>query len=55
MQWDDFTTDDGIGEVDSNNDSTSIISNTPSMRHVYEKSQEFLSRNDVCAEVTAVK
>jgi hypothetical protein len=55
MRWDDFKTDDRIGKVDSNNDSTSIISNTLSMRHVYEKSQEFLLRNDVCAEVTAVK
>jgi hypothetical protein len=55
MQWDNFPTDDGIGEVDSNNDSKSIISNTLSMRHLYEKSQEFLSRNDVSAKVNAVK
>jgi hypothetical protein len=48
MQWDDFNdTDDEIGEVASNNDSTSIISSTQSLRQVYEKSQEFLSRDDV--------
>jgi hypothetical protein len=48
MQWDDFNdTDDEIGEVASNNDSTSSISSMPSMRQVYEKSQEFLLGEDV--------
>jgi hypothetical protein len=49
MKWsgDNFTEDNELGKVASNNDSTSIISSTPSMRHVYEKNQEFLSRDDV--------
>jgi hypothetical protein len=48
LQWDDFNDiDEEIGEVASNDGSASIVSSMPSMRQMYEKSQEFLSREDV--------
>jgi hypothetical protein len=47
MEWDNFTEDDELGKVASNNDSTSDISSTPSMRQLHENNQEFLSRDDV--------
>jgi hypothetical protein len=47
MEWDNFTEDDELSKVASNNDSTLVISSTPSMRQLHENNQEFLSRDDV--------
>jgi hypothetical protein len=47
MEWDNFTEDDELSKVASNNDSTLVISSTPSTRQLHENNQEFLSRDDV--------